>query len=170
MHSEKPIPPEDLKIKLHTHKKLSAEIVSVLSHARSLYHTIDFEAYLAASGLTKRAALAWIFKKQQERIDQAKKEREQRAADYKQRQEPTTHYKLDGSMLADAASNFIAKSQERETWKEKIRISSGGKDDAFNDAIMDYLETLLDDNRRIEACNNIIKICRNISVELQKAA
>jgi hypothetical protein len=108
--------------------------------------------------------------KQQERIDRAKKEREQRAADYKQRQDPTTHYKLDGSMLADAASNFISKSQERMMWKEKIRISAGGKDDAFNDAIMDYLETLPDDNRRIEACNNIIKICRNISIELQKAA
>lgn len=58
--------------------------------------------------------------------------------------------------------------KERQEWKDKIKISNNGKDDPFMDALMDYLETLDDDNRRIEACNNIIKICRNISVKLQK--
>lgn len=71
--------------------------------------------------------------------------------------------------LHTAASNMIAKTKERDDWKEKIRLSDGGKEDAFMDAIIEYLETLENDSRRIEACSNIIKICRNISVELQSA-
>jgi hypothetical protein len=70
--------------------------------------------------------------------------------------------------LNDAINNSVAKSSERQQWQDKIRISDSGKEDAFNQAIMDYMETLPDDNRRIEACNNIIKICKNISIELQR--
>lgn len=58
--------------------------------------------------------------------------------------------------------------KERATWKDKIRVSDGGRQDPFIDAIIDYLDTLADDNRRIEACTNIIKVCKNISVELQR--
>jgi hypothetical protein len=32
---------------------------------------------------------------------------------------------------------------------------------------LDYLETLENDSRRIEACHNIIKICKHIAAELQ---
>jgi len=67
-----------------------------------------------------------------------------------------------------ATEKVFGKLKERNSWKDKIRLSDSGKDNSFNDAIIDYLETLPDDNRRIEACNNIIKICRNISVDLQK--
>lgn len=108
--------------------------------------------------------------KQKERTEQAFKEREQRAAEYK-----TSHTKTDDLLdgmrdaLHTAASNMIAKTKERDDWKEKIRLSDGGKEDAFMDAIIEYLETLENDSRRIEACSNIIKICRNISVELQSA-
>lgn len=98
-------------------------------------------------------------------------DREQRANEYKD----AHTYKLNGkndalfnNALKLAADSFVAKSQEREDWKEKIRLSDGGKEDAFMDAIIDYMETLENDSRRIEACNNIIKICRNISVELQR--
>ena len=65
------------------------------------------------------------------------------------------------------ADMFIEKSQERTDFKEKIRISDNGKDDAFSDAIIDYLEDLPDNNRKIEACYNIIKICKRIAVDLQ---
>lgn len=75
-----------------------------------------------------------------------------------------------GDALRAAASTLGAKHKERQTWKEKIRLSADGKENAFMDAIIDYMETLENDTRRIEACNNIIKICRNISVELQRAA
>lgn len=56
---------------------------------------------------------------------------------------------------------------KRQTFKESIRISHEGKDDPFVDAIMDYLETLADDNRRMEACYNIIKVCKGIANQLQ---
>lgn len=105
--------------------------------------------------------------KQKERTEREFVKREERANAYKNRQEqerPTFF----SDALKIATETIIAKHEERQNWKEKIRLSDGGKDDAFMDAIVDYLETLPDDNRRIEACNNIIKICRNISVELQK--
>lgn len=70
--------------------------------------------------------------------------------------------------LNNASNQFIKQVTERKEWQDKIRLSDSGKEDAFNQAIMDYLETLPDDNRRIEACYNIIKICKNISIELQR--
>lgn len=93
--------------------------------------------------------------------------REERAQKYQR------EYKLNtDSTFTDAfrvaADELIKKFDKQAEWKEKIRLSDGGKDDAFLDAIIEYLETLPDDNRRIEACTNIIKICRNISVELQR--
>ena len=104
--------------------------------------------------------------KQKERIEKTFKEREQRATEYKQ---ASAGDEVFSDALKIATDKFLTKSQERNDWKEKIRLSDGGKEDSFMDAIIDYLETLPDDNRRIEACNNIIKICRNISVELQRA-
>lgn len=62
-----------------------------------------------------------------------------------------------------------AKWEKRSDFKDKIRLSDDGKKDPFVDAIMDYLNDLGNDTRRIEACNNIIKVCRNVSVKLQKA-
>lgn len=110
--------------------------------------------------------------KQIERIEKERQEREQRGAQYKEQRE-SLKQQSSSNNLADAfqtvAGAFIEKTNQRNEWKEKIRLSAGGKEDAFMDAIIDYMETLENDNRRIEACNNIIKICRNISVELQRA-
>jgi hypothetical protein len=120
-----------------------------------------------------------------ERRAKEEAEREQRAKEYQEKidaavkpppasQTSQAHTQQDSTTggLADAfkiaAGAYIDHTNKRNEWKEKIRLSDGGKEDAFMDAIIDYLETLTDDNRRIEACNNIIKICRNISVELQK--
>ena len=60
------------------------------------------------------------------------------------------------------------KSKERSAFKNKIRLSFNGKEDSFIDALIEYLEELDDDNRRIEACNNIIKVAKNIAKELQR--
>lgn len=95
-------------------------------------------------------------------------ERQQRAKEYEERHESQKTYTLHSDAFRLASDALIKKLDKQAEWKEKIRLSDGGKEDAFMDAIIDYLETLPDDNRRIEACNNIIKICRNISVELQK--
>jgi hypothetical protein len=69
--------------------------------------------------------------------------------------------------LRKATDMFIEHSQKRSTFKDKIRLSDNGKNEPFIDAIMDYLDELENDTRRIEACNNIIKVCRNICVQLQ---
>lgn len=71
----------------------------------------------------------------------------------------------DISQAIGAMSEHVAKRRE---FKERIRLSQSGESDAFIDALMDYLDELDDDNRRIEACQNIIKVCRNIAAELQR--
>jgi hypothetical protein len=58
--------------------------------------------------------------------------------------------------------------KKRTEFKEKIRLSADGMNDPFQDAILDYLESLENDSRRIEACHNIIKICKRIAAELQE--
>lgn len=69
----------------------------------------------------------------------------------------------------DAALDKISENYERRrTFKDRIRVSQAGESDAFIDALMDYLSELENDNRRIEACQNIIKVCRNVAVELQQ--
>jgi len=80
-----------------------------------------------------------------------------------EKQEPAS-----SDMLKQATDIFFEHQDKIKSFKEKIRLSDSGKDDAFIDAIMEYVDGLESDNRRIEACNNIIKVCRNISVELQK--
>jgi hypothetical protein len=92
-----------------------------------------------------------------------KKEQEQRAWQDRQREND-----IDSRLLEEAASRVIAQSQKRQRFKERIKLSQSGESDAFIDALMEYLEELEDDNRRIEACTNIIKVCRNISNELQR--
>lgn len=115
-------------------------------------------------------SLDYIIKKDSENIEKQKErvnnEFKEREVNKKLRANNTKDFLT--SALGEATDKLLSKHKERMDWKEKIRLSDGGKDDAFMDAIIDYMETLENDNRRIEACNNIIKICRNISVELQK--
>ena len=77
-------------------------------------------------------------------------------------------FKDDMGTIFDAVRDISDETLKRRDFKERIRISDTGKEDAFVDAIMDYLSELADDNRRIEACYNIIKICKGISNELQR--
>jgi len=66
-----------------------------------------------------------------------------------------------------AAQDMVENITKRQSFKESIRVSHEGLSDPFVDAIMDYLDTLHDDNRRIEACYNIIKVCKGIAVAIQ---
>jgi len=93
---------------------------------------------------------------------------EQRQNNINQRHQEKLADDLFSKSLDSAVNNLFEKTNERKQWQDKIRISDSGKEDSFNQAIMDYMETLPDDNRRIEACYNIIKICKNISIELQR--
>ena len=67
--------------------------------------------------------------------------------------------------LAEAA---MAQTIKRMEFKDRIRVSS--QSDQFVEALLDYLEDLDDDNRRIEACYNIIKVCKGIANQLQVEA
>jgi len=89
--------------------------------------------------------------KNEERVQQAEKAR------------PSIDFSEINKMVEQHTQALV----KRQTFKESIRISHEGKDDPFVDAIMDYLETLADDNRRMEACYNIIKVCKGIANQLQ---
>lgn len=103
--------------------------------------------------------------KREEEIARQEDERKKRANERAERDHAED---LFHETLFNATDEIINESKKRNEWKEKIRLSDSGKEDAFQNAIIDYLETLENDNRKIEACQNIIKICRNISVKLQR--
>ena len=96
-------------------------------------------------------------KEEQEKIEQERAEKEQE----QQRQKAETD-----SLLHFLGQN-INEQKKRSEYKEKIRLSADGSTDPFNDAIIEYIAGLENDNRRIEACYNIIKICKRIAVGLQ---
>ncbi len=70
-------------------------------------------------------------------------------------------------LLSQAAARAVESGGKRQEFKEKIKVSQDGQRDQFLDALMDYLNELESDSRRIEACQNIIKVCRNVAAELQ---
>jgi hypothetical protein len=97
---------------------------------------------------------------------------EAKKADYAERvaDKPERDWSAETASVQAALNEQIAALETRASFKESIRLSHEGKDDPFVDAIMDYLDTLADDNRRIEACSNIIKVCRGIANQLQRAS
>jgi hypothetical protein len=111
-------------------------------------------------------------KRRDERIEQEKEKMriagEKQAAEKQRREEMRQEDKFADEMLRKAAENVTQNMNKRRAFKERIRLSQSGESDAFIDALMDYLEELESDNRRIEACQNIIKVCRNIAAELQR--
>ena len=56
--------------------------------------------------------------------------------------------------------------KKRTEFKEAIRLSAEGMQDPFQDALLDYLEGLENDSRRIEACHNIIKVCKRLAAKI----
>jgi len=55
---------------------------------------------------------------------------------------------------------YCEKDIQVRNFKKSIRLSA-------EDAIIDYIDGLNDDNRRIETCYDIVKICKHIANELQ---
>jgi hypothetical protein len=75
--------------------------------------------------------------------------------------------KMGGFDYSQAINNVMESAKKKQEFKERIRISHEGQNDQFIDALMDYLNELADDSRRIEACYNIIKVCKGIANDLQ---
>ena len=70
----------------------------------------------------------------------------------------------------ERAKKILNDMREREEQKAEFRRGiTGGADyqSEFLDILDEYLAGLSDDNRRIEACSNVIKHCRAISIKLQ---
>lgn len=117
-------------------------------------------------------SLDYIIQKDKEhesRQEELRKQREQeRQENIRKREQEKLSNDIFTQTLDSAVNDLFSKTNERREWQEKIRLSDSGKEDSFMSAIVEYLNTLSDDNRRIEACYNIIKICKNISIELQR--
>ena len=101
---------------------------------------------------------------QKAKMKQAEAERAERES---KRQEERDSWAKSEDILQQAAAKHIQEASKRREFKQRIKVSQSGESDAFIDALMDYLQELDDDNRRIEACQNIIKVCRNIAADLQ---
>lgn len=99
-------------------------------------------------------------------IDAKTKAAEETRAKIKEREEKAESMKQSMDDVQRLIDESMRLSKEKDSFRKGI--TDGAKFmHAFLDVIDDYLHNLTDDNRRIEACNNIIKHCRDISIKLQ---
>jgi hypothetical protein len=101
------------------------------------------------------------------RIEAVKREALSRGQEKREKEQARDQQKVETETLFNFLDGHIDSERKRTEFKEKIRLSAGGMKDPFQDAVLDYLEGLENDSRRIEACYNIIKVCKRIAVELQ---
>ena len=118
----------------------------------------------------KRGTDDTLAKEEHDRDERIKRFKEKVVTDKQAKESKGKDYKQDSKLFNEAIARLTIKADERETFKERIRISSEGKDNPFVDALIDYLQGLDDDNRRLEACYNIIKVAKNIAKELNRKA
>lgn len=114
-----------------------------------------------SEGMRQRA------KELDERIQAEEAKREelrQRKEEESTQQDAPRGFWIDEEIL-NSVSESAAKRSE---FKTRLTLSQDGETDPFVDALIDYLETLADDNRRIEACSNIIKVARGIISDLYR--
>ena len=109
-----------------------------------------------------------LYQEEKDRDERIRQFKERVEADKQAKESKKKDYKQDSKHFNEAISKLTSRVEERETFKEQIRISSEGKDSPFVDALIDYLQGLDDDNRRLEACHNIIKVAKNIAKELNR--
>ena len=111
-----------------------------------------------------------LYQEEKDRDERIRRFKERVEADKQAKESKKKDYKQDSKHFNEAISKLTSRVEERETFKEQIRISSEGKDNPFIDALIDYLQGLDDDNRRLEACHNIIKVAKSIAKELDRKA
>ena len=109
-----------------------------------------------------------LYQEEKDRDERIKRFKERVEADKQAKESKKKDYKQDSKHFNEAISKLTSRVEERETFKEQIRISSEGKENPFIDALIDYLQGLDDDNRRLEACHNIIKVAKSIAKELDR--
>jgi flagellar biosynthesis GTPase FlhF len=107
-------------------------------------------------------------KRVNDHFEEVKKRETERQQEQQRAEAEREQTAQDIELLSRHFANEVESRKKRTEFKEKIRLSADGMNDPFQDAILDYLETLENDSRRIEACYNIIKVCKWIAVELQR--
>jgi hypothetical protein len=100
-------------------------------------------------------------------FEEVKKRQSERQQEQQRAEADREQTARDIDLLSRHFANEAETVKKRTKFKEKIRLSADGMNDPFQDAILDYMEGLESDSRRIEACHNIIKICKRIAAELQ---
>jgi hypothetical protein len=100
--------------------------------------------------------------------ERLRQEMQEKETERHRKKEDEKRERVTDRFFAEAIEQIGQREEKRASFKERIRLSDAGRDDAFVDAIMDYLEELENDSRRIEACQNIIKVCRNVAADLQR--
>jgi len=72
----------------------------------------------------------------------------------------------------DNVKELLEELADRESKKEqlvkKMRLTGNNADHEFNSILHEYLDSLYSDSERLEACHNIIKICRAYVSEYQQ--
>jgi hypothetical protein len=63
---------------------------------------------------------------------------------------------------------FEEQNKRRKEISEKMNLSGNNAEHEFNHVLIEYLNGLYDDSERLEACHNIIKICKRYVNEYQK--
>ena len=94
------------------------------------------------------------------RIKKAKDDQDRIAKNREEKYAPD----LEIDELLDEAQ---AKYKEKTEFKEKLGLSGDNADHDFNEILRKYLATLSTDSQKIEACHNIIKICKGVVSDLQ---
>lgn len=106
------------------------------------------------------------------RIERLKRETqeaaERREREQKEREAHSERIQVETEMLRRAADEIEKRAAAKQAFKDRIRLSQSGANNQFIEALMEYLEELPDDNRRLEACNDIIKVVRGIAVQLHE--
>lgn len=111
-------------------------------------------------------------KARDERVEAAKAEMDRARVERQESQAPPETgpevFSATPEMIQSAAQRLQAQERRKRSFKERARLSQAGHTDPIIDALIEYLDEMPDDNRRIEACQNIIKVCRNLAAELQR--
>lgn len=111
------------------------------------------------------------------RLEQAEKERAERIAkfneewDQKQSAKKSKTIFDEESILKDA-DNFLKAQKEMaskmDEWQKTLRLSNDVLSDSFIVAITQWLESKTNDNERLSACHDLIKVVKKMAVELQQ--
>lgn len=97
----------------------------------------------------------------QKRLEQEKKDKEWRErirVESRDREQKTSKTQETIEEFEQLLSEFTEQTDKRKEMSKKMRLTGDNADSAFNQMLIEYLESLDSDSQRLEACYNGIKI------------